>query len=115
MKAQCTLLNVDLWDDIGMPEIDLKIDFEFQPASHSDHPYGEGFVREFHRAGVHITSIRLIEGTTLRDIHEQPIRSLCAGTDLMSASSTSQIEHLEDVILGSIERSGNDRSGNFLL
>ena len=76
------LLDVDIWDRAGLEPVNVDIDYEFEPSSHSDHPYGEGTAREDHPATVTILKVKLVKDANIYD-DEKVVKVLKSGTDLM--------------------------------
>ena len=77
----------DLWlgkgsqADINVADIDVE--YDFTPASHTDHPYGEGTAREYHPAEVNILSVKLRNDVDRTDEDGNVIGKLAKGTDLL--------------------------------
>jgi hypothetical protein len=64
--------DCDLWmarggaSDLG--EADVEVEFDYTPASFSDHPYGSGTAREHHPSSLDIQSVTLVKIWTLQKI-----------------------------------------------
>jgi hypothetical protein len=77
------LNNIDIWDEHGLEEADIEVEFDYEAPSYSNHPYGEGTAREDHGAVIGITEIRLLNDVNVRDMDDNVEKVLAKGTDLM--------------------------------
>lgn len=82
--------DCDLWmarggaSDLG--EADVEVEFDYTPASFSDHPYGSGTAREHHPSSLDIQSVTLVKDANRYDDEGNVIGKLEKGTDLMKQS-----------------------------
>ncbi len=78
--------DCDIWLDVGsksdLEPADVSVEFEYEPPSHTDHPYGEGSAREYHSSSVEILAVRLVNDTNRISEDGEVIGTLTAGTDI---------------------------------
>lgn len=85
-----TFKDCDLWLGVGsksdLDMADVSVEFEYEAPSHTDHPYGEGWAREYHGSSAEILAVRLVHDTNRLDEDGEVIGVLKAGTDLTEES-----------------------------
>jgi hypothetical protein len=78
-----TLKGVDLWEEVGIAQISVEVEYEYEPADHEDHPYGSTTAREHFPAQIHLEAVILLEDALVYDDEGEVVRTLKAGKDLM--------------------------------
>lgn len=77
--------DLDLWANDGLENVDVEVEFDYEGASYTDHPYGMGTAREHHPANIDLISVKLKNDAKLYDKDgNHVIRILKKGTDLMN-------------------------------
>lgn len=77
------LAGCDWFDESIGSKVDVKIEYNYEPADHADHPYGEGTAREEFPAEIEIVSCKLSKKAELADDDGEPTgKFLEAGFDL---------------------------------
>lgn len=79
--------DLDLWHDgaSGLESADVEVEYEYEGASHTDHPYGMGTAREHHLASVEVVAVRLKKDAKVYDDSgDKIVATLRAGTNLVS-------------------------------
>lgn len=80
--------DLDIWQSVGsksdLDSADVDVFYDYEAASHDDHPYGSGTAREHHPAQIQITAVVLAEDADRFDEDGEVIGKLKEGTDLMS-------------------------------
>jgi hypothetical protein len=77
--------NVDIWVGHQQAELDttdVVVEYDYEPASYTDHPYGSTTTREYHPIEIDILSIRLKRDTNILDEDGDIVGMLEAGSDL---------------------------------
>lgn len=54
---QSSLISFATFEQNGFDEFEVEVIYDYVPASHSDHPYGEGTAREHHASTMDIIDI----------------------------------------------------------
>lgn len=78
--------GVDIWDEAGLGPVDITVEYEYEAASHTDHPYGEGSAREHHPAEINLVSVKTTSAAEQFDENGEVTGTLPVGTDLMKQS-----------------------------
>lgn len=83
-----TFKDLDIWLGVGsksnLESADVEVDYDYEPADYTDHPYGMGTAREHHAASVDVMAVRLIKDANEYDEDgDKVVKVLKAGTDLM--------------------------------
>lgn len=79
-----TFEEIDIWDASGLQPASVKVFYEYQAASFSDHPYGDTTAREHHPAEISIDKVELLNDTEMLDNDGNTVvKVLVCGTDLM--------------------------------
>ena len=92
--AQFTIEHIEVFDDEGIVPFDVEVDYDYEPADHSDHPYGDTTAREHHPSSIAINSITSITPIRQLDDDDKVIKEWPKGTDVMSLPGWSK-EDLE--------------------
>ena len=73
-------------EDSGAADFNVKVTYEVEAGSHSDHPYGEGTAREDHPAQYHIVKLEADEAVQLTDDSGQVCSTYTKGKNLTTMS-----------------------------
>lgn len=80
------IYDMDYWTedgDYGLAAADVEVEYSYEPAHHTDHPYGSTTAREHHPASVEILSVKLLSDATVYDAEgDKIVGELKAGTEL---------------------------------
>lgn len=86
-----TFDSLDLWQGVGsktnLEAADVEVEYDYEPPSYTDHPYGQGWAREHHGSSVDIISVKLTQDAKVYDDEgDKVVDTLKKGTDLMDKS-----------------------------
>jgi hypothetical protein len=80
---EMVLKGVEYWIDLGFSIVDISIDFNYDPADFTMHPYGMGYAREDHPAQItDVGPIVLLKDAKFYNEDGEVIGKIAKGTDL---------------------------------
>jgi hypothetical protein len=100
-------LNVDLPESSGMGYCLLEVDYDYDGASFTDHPYGSTSAREEHPAQVSIIAVRNTKDQERYDANGQDVLEIIPrGTDLSKLDwwDDEMSEIVSDAIMAKLEK-----------
>lgn len=105
--------EVDIWqghNEVELASADVVVEFYYEPASYTDHPYGSGSAREHHPAELSITSITLKHDTDIVDADGDVVGQLEAGSELTTQPwwQDSFYEYFEEKLQEQLSSGGDD-------
>lgn len=107
--------DLDLWLEQGtksdLEAADVEVFYDHEPASHSDHPYGDTTAREYHGSNMDITEVLLLKDTNRYDGDaDKTVGMLPKGTDLLKQPwwNKKWSEWLADQIQDELDRDSYD-------
>lgn len=105
--------DLDLWQDgaSGLASADVEVEYEYEGADYTDHPYGSTTAREHHPASCTVYAVKLKKDTPVYDDDgDKVLSTLPAGTDLTKQDwwKQSYTEWLENKIADGIESQESD-------
>ncbi len=105
---------LDLWQDgaSNLESADVDVEYDYEPPSYDDHPYGSTTAREHHGGFATVSAVLLSHDSKVYDDDgDKVVSTLKAGTDLMKQKwwKSSYTDWLEEKISDKINKHRDER------